>query len=126
MLGVGYISTGRKAAKIFQIQGLGVDLAMGGTHKVLQTLGVELQSLEEARVTMDIRHDFCPAASIVANPEGWFCQVREDLLVGSCGVDCFGGGQGLRSHLMDDKTFAKMGHPMVVLRSRVDHPSEYP
>jgi len=48
----------------------------------LVTLGAELQSLEEARVTMAHWHDFCPAISIVANPEGWFCQVRERFAAG--------------------------------------------
>jgi hypothetical protein len=35
MLGTGDPSPGRKAAKVFQMQGLGSDLGMGRTHKVL-------------------------------------------------------------------------------------------
>jgi len=30
------------------------------------------------------------------------------------------------THLSDDKTVAKMGHPIVVVRSDVGHPSRYP
>jgi hypothetical protein len=45
----------------------------------LSILGGEVQSLDEARVTAERWHGFCCAASIVANPEGWFCQVEEDL-----------------------------------------------
>jgi hypothetical protein len=29
------------------------------------------------------------------------------------------------THLIDDKTVAKMGHPMVVVRSNVGHPSKH-
>lgn len=32
------------------------------------------------------------------------------------------GARGLRSHLSDDKTVAKMGHPIVVVRLDVGHP----
>ena len=70
---------GRKAAKVFQKQGLGSDLGVGVTRKVLSTLGVELQSLEEAVVMVGDRHDFLPYsfycsqfAGVVLSSEGTF------------------------------------------------------
>ena len=38
-----------------------------------------MQSPDEAWVTAGSQNDFWFAPFIVANPEGWFCQVREDL-----------------------------------------------
>jgi hypothetical protein len=42
-------------------------------------LGVELQSIEDIGLLRMAGTIFCRAASIVANLEGWFCQVREVL-----------------------------------------------
>jgi hypothetical protein len=58
-------------------------LAGGWTLKILSTLGGALQSLEEAWVTTDGWHDFLCRTSIVANPAGWFCQVRKDWVLGA-------------------------------------------